>query len=148
MINVSPFEDEIDLLKKTYEHGSYEYKNPSDSFKACTNSHFNGVKRKERYGVYVVRHRDTQEVLYIGKGGTIDFQGKFKRQNILKRLRNVKEGNISADIWFRNLLQEKGPLIIEYIFLLTSKSPALIEAALLQAYLNEYHCLPYKNKSL
>ncbi len=148
MINVGPFEDEIGLLKKTYEHDFYEYENPSDSFKACTNSHFNKIKQKERYGVYIVRHRDTQEVLYVGKGGTIDSQGKFKRQNILKRLRNVKEGNISADKWFRNLLQEKGPLIIEYIFLSTSKSPALIEVVLLQAYLNEYHRLPYKNKSL
>lgn len=148
MINVGSFEDEIGLLKKTYEHDFYEYGNPTDSFKTCTNSHFNGVKRKERYGVYVVRHRDTQEVLYIGKGGTIDSKGIFKGQDVPKRLRNVKGENVSADVWFRNLLQEKGPLIIEYIFLSKSKSPALVEAALLQAYLNEYHSLPYKNKSL
>ena len=148
MINVGSYEDEIDLLKNTYKHDSYEYRNPSDSFKTCTSSHFKGVTRQERYGVYIVRHRDTQEVLYIGKGGTIDSQGKFKKQNIPTRLKNVKEGNISADKWFRNLLQEKGSLIIEYIFLSTSKSPAFVEAALLQAYLNEYHRLPYKNNLL
>ena len=148
MITVGPFEDEIALLKKTCEYGSYEYINPSDSFRACTTSHFRGVRRQEKYGVYVVRQRDTQEVLYVGKGGTIDSQGQFKGQDIPGRLKNVKEGDISADKWFRDLLQEKGPLVIEYVFLSTSKSPAFVEAALLQAYLNEHHRLPYKNKSL
>lgn len=148
MITVGPFEDEIALLKKTCECGSYEYINPSDSFRTCTTSHFREVRRQEKYGVYVVRQRDTREVLYIGKSGTIDSQGQFKGQDILGRLKNVKEGNISADKWFRDLLQVKGPLVIEYVFLSTSKSPAFVETALLQAYLNEHHCLPYKNKEL
>ena len=148
MITVGSFEDEIALLKKTCEYGSYEYSNPSDSFRSCTTLHFRGVRRQERYGVYVVRQRDNQEVLYIGKSGTIDSQGRFKGQDIPERLKNVKGGDVSADKWFRDLLREKGPLVIEYVFLSISKSPALVEAALLQAYLNEHHGLPYKNKSL
>jgi len=148
MITVGPFEDEIASLKKTCGHGSYEYSNPSESFRTCTTLHFRRVKRQERYGVYVVRQRDTQEVLYIGKGGTINLQGQFKGQDVPRRLKNVKGGDIFADKWFGDLLQEKGPLIIEYIFLPKSKSPAFVEAALIQAYLNEHHRLPYKNRSL
>lgn len=148
MVAVDPFEDEIASLKKTCEHGSYEYSNPSDSFRTCTNLHFRELRQQERYGIYVVRQRDTQEVLYIGKSGTINSQGQFKGQDIPGRLKNVKGGNASADKWFRDFLQEKGPLVIEYVFLSTSKSPAFVEAALLQAYLNEHHHLPYKNKSL
>lgn len=148
MITVGLFEDEIALLKKTCEHGFYEYSNSSESFRTCTTSHFRRVKQKERHGIYVVCQRDTQEVLYIGKSGTIDSQGQFKGQDIPKRLKNVKEGHASANKWFRDLLQERGALVIEYIFLPTSKSPAFVEAALLKAYLNEHHRLPYKNKSL
>jgi len=82
MIAVGPFEDEIASLKKTCEHGSYEYGNPPESFRTCTTLHFRSVKRQERYGVYVVRQRETREVLYIGKSGTIDSQGQFKGQDI------------------------------------------------------------------
>jgi len=148
MITIDPFEDEIGLLKKTHKYGSYEYSNLSKSFRTCTTSHFGRVTQQEKYGVYVVRQRDTQKVLYIGKSGTIDSQGRFKGQDIPGRLKNVKEGNVPAEKWFQDLLKKKGPLVIEYFFLSTSKSPALVEAALLQAYLNQHHCLPCKNKSL
>lgn len=147
-ITVGSFEDEIALLRKTCEHGFYEYISPLDSFRTCTTWHFRGVRRQEKYGVYIVRQKDTQEVLYIGKGGTIDSQEQFKDQDIPERLKNVKVDSVSANEWFRNLIQEKGPLAIEYIFLSSSLSPAFVEASLLQAYLNQHHRLPYKNKSL
>lgn len=141
------FEDEIALLKGSCEHGCYEYSNPSENFRACTTSHFRVVKRREKYGVYLFRQKNTREVLYIGKGGTIDAQGQFKPQDLPKRLKNTK-GSIPANKWVRDLLQQKGPLIIEYIYLSKSKSPAFVEAALLQAYLNEHNRLPYKNSEL
>lgn len=149
MITSVSFENKLSDLKKKYEHGSFEYNDPSTNFRTIVTSHFRGISRKKkRYGIYIVRQKNTPEVLYIGKSGTIDSQGQFKGQDIPGRLKNVKGGNISADKWFRDLLQEKGPLVIEYIFLSTSKSPAFVEAFLLQAYLNERHNLPYKNKSL
>ena len=148
MIVIEPFEDEIAFLKKNHEHGSFGYNNPLHSFSSCTTSHFRGIKRSEKYGVYVVRQRDTSEVLYIGKGGTIDSKGRFKGQDIPRRLKNVKERNIRANKWFGDLYQKKGPLVIEYVFLPISKCPALVEATLLQAYLNDQHRLPYKNKEL
>ena len=148
MIIVRSFEDEVAYLKKVYEWDYYEYSNRSEKFRACTTKHFRVVKEKERYGVYIVRQRDTREVLYIGKGGTVDSQGQFKGQDVPGRLKNVKGSNVKADKWFLDLLQKKGPLIIEYIFLPISRSPAFVETILLQEYLNEHHHLPYKNKTL
>ena len=152
MIAVSSFEDELTLLKKDFKHDNYEYRDPSTSFSDGIDSHFKdrypNIRKEKKYGVYLVRQRDSKEVLYVGKGGTVDSQGHFKGQDILRRLKNVKTRDVYADDWFRSLLQEKGHLVIEYIFLPISKSPAFVEAALLQAYLNEHHRLPYKNKSL
>ena len=74
MITVGPLEDEIVLLKKTCEHGFYEYSDLSESFRACTTLHFRRVKRRERYGVYVVGQRDTREVLCIGKVRTSHYK--------------------------------------------------------------------------
>ena len=74
--------------------------------------------------------------------------GSFKGQDIPGRLRNVKGKDTTANQWFRTLVGEKGPLIIEYGLLTTvPKSPALIEAVLLQAHLNEHGCLPYRNRA-
>jgi hypothetical protein len=148
MIAIEPFEDEMASLKKTHEYGSFEYANPLSTFSSCVRSHFSRIERLGKHGVYVVHQRSTGEVLYIGKGGTIDPEGKFRKQDIPDRLTNVKAHDMSANRWFANLCQEKGPLIIEYVFLPTSKSPALVEATFLQAYLNEYHRLPCRNKEL
>jgi len=149
MIDVGAFEDEINALKSAHDYNFYEYKDSQECFITCTKLHFNRIMRDNKYGAYLVRQLDTQETLYIGKSGTIDSQGKFKKQlqDIPRRLINVR-GNIPANVWFKKLLQEKGPLKIEYVFLPASKSPSFVEKALLQAHLNEYRCLPYKNIEL
>lgn len=148
MNGIGSFEEEIAELKRICDHGSFEYNSSSLNFTTVVTSHFHSINQQKMYGVYVVRQRDTQEVLYIGKSGTIDSKGQFKGQDIPGRLKNVKGRDVSANKWFRDLFQERGPLVIEYIFLSTSKSPAFVEATLIQAYLNEHHRLPYRNKSL
>jgi hypothetical protein len=139
------FEDEVASLKNAFEHGCYKYANPSETFRVCTTSHFHTLRQSERYGVYIVRQLNTRKVLYIGKGGTINTKGKFKGQDIPGRLKNRQDG-VSRNKWFGKLLEDNGPLTIEYIFLSKSKSPAFIEAVLLQAYLNEHKHLPCRNK--
>jgi len=148
VLDIDFFEEELNLLKTTSKWGFFEYRRKSPNFKTCVTNHFKEVVERKRYGIYIVRQLDSKEVLYIGKSGTLDSQGQFKGQDIPKRLKNVKEGNVSANKWFKDLLQEKGSLIIEYVFLSCTFSPAFIEATLLQAFLNEYHRLPYKNKQL
>ncbi len=147
-MNIGRFEEEWESLTKRYKHGSFTY-DGSSSARRIIDSEFRKVQRQSKYGVYVIRQGDTREVLYVGKGGTIDRGGNFKKQDIPERLKNTKGDNISADNWFSSLAKEKGPLIIEYVFLDSKpESPALVESCLLQAYLNERGCLPYRNKEL
>lgn len=145
---IKSFEDEWESMKKIYEYGSFEYGDTSHTFSSCVDLHFRSVKRQQKYGVYIVRQRDTGEILYIGKSGTVNSKGQFLGQDIPGRLKNVKDGHIPANQWFSALCREKGPLVIEYLFLPVSNSPALVEAILLQAYLNGYNSLPYKNREL
>ena len=148
MIAVGTFEDELSDLKKGYDHGSFEYGDPNISFRHVVSSHFQKIQRNNRHGIYIVRQKSTGGVLYIGKSGTINPNGYFKGQDIPGRLKNVKNGDIPADEWFKNLVNEKGQLVIEYVFFpLTPKSPTLIESLLLQAYFNENKSLPYRNNS-
>jgi len=110
-------------------------------------SHFENIKQKGKY-VYIVRQKETNEVLYIGKAGTINQNGEFKNQDLIGRLTNVRGEKISANEWFKNLYKEKGPLIVEYILLPETESPGYVENLLLQLYLNEHGRLPCKNEKL
>jgi hypothetical protein len=145
-MNIGKFEEEWESLKRDYENHPIIYDNPAISIRQVVNQHFQDVKRQERYGVYIVRCRDTGEVLYIGKSGTVK-HGSFKEQDIRGRLTNRRKG-ISSVQWFRDLA-EKGALVVEYVFLAaTPLSPAFVEALLLQAYLNEHGRLPNCNDTL
>lgn len=147
MMKTSCFEEEWESLKEYCECGSLEYDDPSASASEIIKEHFGSIHRQRKYGVYVIRQQVSREVLYIGKGGTVWRDGSFKKQDIPGRLTNVK-GNTTANEWFRDIFREKGALAIEYVFLASvPRAPALVEAVLLQAFLNEHGCLPCFNKA-
>lgn len=137
----------LDRWKGEFRHGSFTYADPAASFRRLVAEHFVGAVEKV-YGVYVIRRRLDQSILYIGKGGTIGGDGQFKGQDVPGRLRNVRGGDIGADQWFRELLSEAGPVTIEYVVLTLPITPAYVEVSLLQAYLVEYRRLPPKNSEL
>lgn len=141
------FDDELKELKTQCEHDSFVYDSSTRSFSQVCREHFWQNGWEEKCGIYIVRQQSTNRVLYIGKSGTITSSGVFKGQNLLRRLKNVRGNDISADNWFGSLLQEMGSLKVECLFL-TEKpiSPILAESILLQAYLNEYGKLPVRNK--
>lgn len=143
------FEMEWQELLASHHHGSFEYADSLKRFRKVVSGHFEQFKGESKYGVYIVRQKSTNKVLYVGKGGTINNQGDFKSHDIPGRLRNVRENDLPADKWYGRLLDEKGPLLIQYVFLgRRPVSPGLAEARLLQAYLNDHGHLPPYNKSL
>jgi hypothetical protein len=85
--------------------------------------------------------------LYIGKGGTIDQDGRYKAQDIMGRLTNTRKGG-SANSVFDGYRRKYGSIRIEYISLPLDCSPTLVEAYLLQAFLNENGKLPPENLEL
>jgi hypothetical protein len=65
----------------------------------------------------------------------------MKRTHFEKRLQS------KSDQWLSSLVKEHGPLVIEYVFLSAKpRSPAFVEAVLLQKYLNDHDGhLPFYN---
>ena len=133
--------------KTEFRHGSFAYEVPNASFRDLVARHF-GDSTGRVYGVYLIRRRDSGAILYTGNGGTVRNDGQFKGQDVPGRLRNVRGDDVGADHWFRELLLEMGPLVVEYLIVEPPISNAFVEAALLQAYLVEHKRLPLKNSAL
>jgi hypothetical protein len=147
-MKIRSFEEELDCLKNEHIHGRFEYSDRKIAFKSLVTFHFGNIHEMEKHGFYIIRQKSTGGVLYIGKAGAIMQDGFFKEQDVPRRLKNVKGGDLDADKWFSSLLEEKGALVIEYVFLGKSPiSPSFAEALLLQAYFNEKGCLPIRNKA-
>jgi hypothetical protein len=148
LLSLTEFEDQWRSLRADRVHGSIEYLDASSSVRAVVIAHFRQKKSGARYGVYVVRQRDTSVVLYIGKAGTVTQEGGLKDQDLPGRLTNTR-GRESSQIWFAGLCTANGPLLVEYVLLdATPISPATAEATLLQALLNDTGRLPCGNKTL
>jgi len=136
------FEDTLHRVKVNRRCGRFECDGASNlrTLVSATFASYAGA-----YGVYVVRAKS--DVIYVGKAGTLCNSGHFKDQGLVGRLCNVR-GNLSGEAWFRELIAQYGPVEIEFVVLDETCSPALIEAALLQAYRNEHGRLPAKNGEL
>lgn len=128
------------------------------NFSDVTKKHF----RKKNwgnpiYGVYIIRNKQTAEILYIGISGTYKKRG-YADQDLPKRLntgfrRGSKNEKITTYEWIKKMYEEiKGTLLIEYIILPKNEKnnkspiPTYIEALLLQAFVNDNGCLPLKKK--
>lgn len=102
------------------------------------------------YGVYCIYANSVNgELLYIGKGGTINFDGTFKGQQLRKRLNNSQHKQRRENYFVERMKSEHlGILIIKwYILKDSSILPAFLEAMLIQAYFEKNKKLPRWNKS-
>ena len=98
--------------------------------------------------MYIVKSVDKDDVIYIGKAGTVDKSKKLTNQNILGRLINTRSKNFTSNTWFSKLFEKYGPFVVEYIIVQLPLTPAFVESFLLQAYFNEHGFLPQENKEL
>jgi len=116
----------------------------------------NDVVKKEGvsngYGVYVIFSRDNLErPIYIGRAGTICKNGAWKKQGIRERLTAVQKGMRRVD-YCRKLMKVKYRNGLQFRWFITrdgkeERLPALVEAELLQAHLDEFRCLPPLNET-
>ncbi len=147
MFTFERVEDLFSQCKQLWGHGSFLYDDINTNFRELVADHF-GRSCNKVYGVYLIRQRESGAILYIGKGGTLRRDGQFKGQDVPGRLRNVRQGDIGADHWFRELLRKMGPLVVEYLVVEPPIAPAFVEVELLQAYLVEHHALPPMNSAM
>ncbi|MBI1815912.1 MAG: hypothetical protein HYR72_13110 [Deltaproteobacteria bacterium] len=145
------FEEEWQRLREIGVHGYFEYAHASERWSKAVDGHFATVRVPDKYGVYLVRRVEDSEIIYVGRGGSIDSNGRFKEQAIPGRLKaprrdRIRRCDIPANRWFLDLRAAEGALRIEYIILgKVPKSPALAEALLLQAFLDKHGILPRYN---
>ena len=140
------FESTWESIRQSGAGGEFEFHDPGTRFSTAVSKHFKSSERTSRHGVYVVRGR-TNQVVYIGKAGTVRNDGSFKNQDLPGRFKATR-GTEPGDQWFARVLTGAGPLRVEYVFL-TSRpcGPALAESRLLQAFLNETGRLPEFNEA-
>jgi hypothetical protein len=140
------FSEQWQSLKRKYPSGSFDYRDPMVAFQSVVTAHFAKVDTKPRYGVYLVRAADSQEVVYIGKAGTLTTSGTFKDQDVPGRLK-AERGRVSSTEWFARVCQEEGPLTVEYVLATDlNNSPSYLEATLLQSFLCDNRRLPRLNR--
>ncbi len=99
------------------------------------------------YGIYAICHSDNHQVLYIGKGGTIQNDGTFKNQNLNGRLKAPRGIYNNSYLYFQNVMTENtfDSLIFLVIYSNLNNPPAYVESISLRHYLNQNNCLPILN---
>lgn len=93
---------------------------------------------------------DSERPLYIGRAGTMNTDGSWKKQFLRKRL-TMKQGGKFRRNFFRDLIAQRGLTGLTFIWFVTFDHkagviPAFFEMALLQAHYDQYGCLPELNK--
>ena len=75
----------------------------------CAQCHHVGeFKVPNEYGVYIVTSLMPlqSEVVYVGKAGSMNFDGQWKRQDLSQRIAN-KQGNQNRNKFFRDYISEE-----------------------------------------
>ena len=113
------------------------------------------VVRREKVpnarGVYVIfRCDDAQNPLQIGKAGTMNQDGSWKKQGLARRL-TMKQDGMYRSAFFRKLMKEESIDRLTFHWFATHDGnskviPGLAEMELLQAHFDQYGCLPKLNR--
>lgn len=145
--SIPKFETLLNQLKSSFDHDQIIYNSKHHSITSLVKQHFN-KKEKKYYGVYVFRKKEDSEVLYIGKAGTYTPKtNMYKDQDLKGRLTNMS-GRIRREQWVKNMFDEHGALVVEYIlFPDINMTPAFVESLMLQSYLKNTGTLPKYNKT-
>lgn len=97
-------------------------------------------------GVYIIcNHED--DIIYIGKAGTIQQNGVFKRQGLHGRLNNKQNGMARQSYFNSRMMSEEIPHIcIRWYELKEGIIPGCVEGQLIQEYFNANKELPTWNE--
>jgi len=103
-------------------------------------------------GVYYILRlaRGIIDLVYIGKSGTMQQNGKFKDQGLQGRINNKQEGMKRQEYFELKCKEEKIDALDIYWFVTFDKNnqdlPGMAEGLLLQRFFENYGCLPEWNK--
>ena len=97
-------------------------------------------------GVYII-YNSKGEIVYIGKAGTINQDGTFKKQGLRRRLNNQHHGMRRED-YFISKIEENNldHIIIKWYEVNPRVIPGSAEGMLIQEYFNKHGELPPWNE--
>ena len=141
------FDDLILEYDKKFDHGEFKLK-PGESI----NDVVNREHVPDALGVYLIysKRDDLLKLIYIGKSGTLNQDGTFKKQRLKKRL-TMKQDGIYRKYFFQNVIDDYNfdELIFKWFNTYSDtikELPGFIEANLLAKYFIAEHELPILNK--
>lgn len=150
ILNFIKIHDLIETYQHAFESGSF-YLNRNESINKILTA--NNVPSE--YGIYIIYSsiEKQEEIIYIGKAGTIGNNGQFKRQGLKERLSAVRDNNISGRKYFQQVIQDYEFDKLRFIWIVTfgesrRELPAYSEAKFIQSYFDEHDKLPLLNKSI
>ena len=138
----------LDDLRAKCESGKFSI-DDCNQLKACVRS---SVPKK--HGVYLIYGvlGSSNDLLYVGKAGTICQDGTLKKQTLRGRLINRQRKMARVD-FFRKGMQDGHFEQLHFEWFVTLENgkvrtpPFLVESQLLAAFFDEYGCLPQWNST-
>jgi hypothetical protein len=103
---------------------------------------------QEKYGIYAFCNPINNDVLYIGKGGTLKNNGTYKKQNLNGRLKAARDSYPNSFEYIKYIMNQGNYESFIFLVLYSSDNypPAYIEAVSLHQYFNLHNHLPMFNK--
>ena len=138
------FEELLKRYDRDFEHGSFEFRT-SDRLKSVIRQ----ANVPNEAGVYVISGDVLENVVYIGKAGTLK-PGGWTKQRLPKRLGN-RQGGIARDRYWKQRMAEDrlNHLVVRYWVTFDQNStvlPMKAEADLAQAFVDTFGRLPEWNR--
>jgi hypothetical protein len=127
---------DIDLAEMNNQNGSQYYRQ-------IINHNVQGS-----YGIYLVFDQINNEILYIGKGGTLKNDGTFKEQNLNGRLLASRGAQYSTSHeYFKHKMNQNNYQILRFYIFYSNQNipPSYLESILLYNFYNINNCLPILN---
>lgn len=138
-----------EFRRKFPRQGSFKF-GPDDSIRSAVAAY----DVPNDFGVYLISavSGSRMDLVYVGKAGTVNANGSWKKQGIAKRMTN-RQGEVSRSIFFPRLIKERELEGLHFEWFVTFNGetvvlPVLAEAELLQAYFNEHGRLPELNECI
>jgi hypothetical protein len=102
---------------------------------------------QKKYGIYAFCNPINNDVLYIGKGGTLKNDGTYKIQNLNGRLKAARGSFSNSFEYFKDIMNQYNFESLNFLVLYSSGNypPAYIEAVSLHHYFNRHNNLPMFN---
>jgi hypothetical protein len=143
-------------INKLIQEFTKEFSNYG-SFELLPNESINEVvvreKVPDKYGVYLIYgiQDNFEQLIYLGKSGTIKNDGKFKDQALRKRL-TMKQDDMRRKDFFKKIMKENNYDRLKFLWFITYDDdnrilPGYAEGKLVQAFVENYKRLPLLNKS-